>query len=140
MSETLLSVWHACAAQGAEPENTVEAAVRCLHAALTSAAAPVGRLVAGARAAEWWAHMRSAQEPHQLHFDLDESRLRAGAAKYKLKHPVRPARSLRSMAACSFNQSMAGSKALQWHRWQHHAQAAGTSRHVMALLAAGKGL
>ena len=72
--------------QDAKPTNAVEAAIRSLHAALTLPDSPFD--TEGVTAAEWWPHMRGAREGHQLHFDVDESRLRVGAAKYKLKHPV----------------------------------------------------
>lgn len=38
---------------------------------------------------EVWAHSRSVSQPHQLHVDLDESRLRKGRAQYKLYNPVK---------------------------------------------------
>ena len=41
------------------------------------------------KCAEWWAHKRAATDAHQLHFDLDETRIGVGSAKYKLRHPVR---------------------------------------------------
>lgn len=44
--------------------------------------------MSGILAAEWWAHMREPTSAHQLHFDLDESRIGIGAAKYRLLHPV----------------------------------------------------
>ena len=36
-----------------------------------------------------WAHVRGAAEPHQLHFDMDETQLRRGRRHYARRHPVR---------------------------------------------------
>lgn len=35
-----------------------------------------------------WAHSRAADDPHQLHFDLDENQLRRGKKHYQRSHPV----------------------------------------------------
>ena len=39
-------------------------------------------------AAEFWAHLRSADSPHQLHVDTDESLLQAERPQQHLPHPV----------------------------------------------------
>ena len=70
--------------QDKEPSNAVELAVQQMLARMAQHGYDVGTL----KAAEWWAHKRGATDAHQLHFDLDESRLGAGPAKYKLSHPV----------------------------------------------------
>ncbi len=36
-----------------------------------------------------WAHLRGAADAHQLHFDMDETRLRRGRGSYVRRHPVR---------------------------------------------------
>ena len=71
-------------AQDKEPSNAVELAVQQILARMAQHGCDVGAL----KAAEWWAHERGATDAHQLHFDLDESRLGAGPAKCKLSHPV----------------------------------------------------
>ena len=70
--------------QDKEPGNAVEVAVQQILARMAQRGCDVGAM----KAAEWWAHKRGATDAHQLHFDLDESRLGAGPAKYKLSHPV----------------------------------------------------
>ena len=70
----------------------MEAAITQLHAALRSPSCPFS--MDGVVAAEWWAHMRQPQDAHQLHFDLDESKIGAGAGRYDLHHPVRTTMSL----------------------------------------------
>lgn len=44
--------------------------------------------MSGILAAEWWAHMRELSSAHQLHFDLDESKIGVGVSNYSLLHPV----------------------------------------------------
>ncbi|KAK9804385.1 hypothetical protein WJX72_010453 [[Myrmecia] bisecta] len=75
---------------GWEPQTTIEAAIQAVHTALQASACapwlmtPEGPVVV----AEWWVHVREADAPHQLHFDVDESRLRQGRNKYQLCHPA----------------------------------------------------
>ncbi|GAB4822666.1 hypothetical protein N2152v2_009712 [Parachlorella kessleri] len=38
--------------------------------------------------AEWWVHCRGPADPHQLHFDVDETCLRRGRPHYALRHPL----------------------------------------------------
>ena len=58
-----------------------------MHRVLTRG--PFKAAMAGVTFAEWWANSREADRPHQLHWDVDETRLRRGTAEYKLQHPVR---------------------------------------------------
>ncbi|KAK9827488.1 hypothetical protein WJX74_005204 [Apatococcus lobatus] len=72
---------------GKAPSNTVEAAIQTLAGSLRSShsARPWMQDVV---AAEWWAHTRPAEGCHQLHFDMDETRLRQGSERYALKNPA----------------------------------------------------
>lgn len=77
---------HLCATvQDKKPGNAIEAAVLSIRDSLSQG----GYAMSNVTAAEWWAHKRAATDAHQLHFDLDETRIGSGAAKFKLKHPVR---------------------------------------------------
>ncbi|GAX75956.1 hypothetical protein CEUSTIGMA_g3399.t1 [Chlamydomonas eustigma] len=71
-----------------EPCSIVEASIQLLRRQLllhpSTAAA-----VSNATRAEWWVHTRApGHEGHQLHFDVDESKLRKGLSSYKLMHPT----------------------------------------------------
>ncbi|CAL8466087.1 g5623 [Coccomyxa elongata] len=67
-----------------DPSNAMEAAINSIFQDLKQSHLDMS----GILAAEWWAHMREPTSAHQLHFDLDESRIGVGAAKYRLLHPV----------------------------------------------------
>ncbi|KAK9902068.1 hypothetical protein WJX75_003099 [Coccomyxa subellipsoidea] len=67
-----------------QPGNAIEAAISSLYQELKRSNLDME----GILAAEWWVHMRDPTSAHQLHFDLDEGRIGAGAAKYRLVHPV----------------------------------------------------
>ena len=71
--------------QGAPAGSPVEAAIQCCREQLRSGGCNMSRV----KVAEWWAHKRAAKDAHQLHFDLDETQIGSGSAKFKLKHPVR---------------------------------------------------
>ena len=62
----------------------IEAAIQCCKERLSQGGCDMSRI----KAAEWWAHRRAATDAHQLHFDLDETRIGSGSANYKLRHPV----------------------------------------------------
>ena len=62
----------------------IEKAIRSLFTAMQRSHLDTRGIIA----AEWWAHMRAATDPHQLHFDLDESRIATGRENYCLVHPV----------------------------------------------------
>ncbi|KAL3136683.1 hypothetical protein ABBQ38_005919 [Trebouxia sp. C0009 RCD-2024] len=68
------------------PNTTIEAAIQELHSLLLQSA--YGPCLAEVTCAEWWAHCREPEEPHQLHFDLREAALRRGLDQYRLDHPV----------------------------------------------------
>ncbi|CAL5228450.1 g11587 [Coccomyxa viridis] len=68
-----------------DPAHTaVEAAIHCCKECLSRCGHDMSRV----EVAEWWAHKRAATDAHQLHFDLDETRIGSGSAKYKLRHPA----------------------------------------------------
>ncbi|BDA50955.1 hypothetical protein COCOBI_17-1740 [Coccomyxa sp. Obi] len=67
-----------------KPTNAMEAAISSIFQDLKQSHLDMS----GILAAEWWAHMREPTSAHQLHFDLDESRIGVGAANYRLLHPV----------------------------------------------------
>ena len=73
--------------QATPPVALIDAAIQQLYAALqeSGAAEGLGRVTQ----AEWWAHCRQPGDPHQLHFDVDETCLRQGRSAYTLRHPVR---------------------------------------------------
>lgn len=72
--------------QDKQPGNGIEVAIACIYECMRQKGYDMGEV----KAAEWWAHKRAATDAHQLHFDLDESKIGAGSARYKLRHPVRP--------------------------------------------------
>lgn len=81
-----LRACHLCATvQNKKPGNAIEAAVLSISDSLSQGGCAMSHVTA----AEWWAHKRAATDAHQLHFDLDETRIGSGAVQYKLKHPVR---------------------------------------------------
>ena len=75
--------------QADNPVTLIETAIAQVYAALRRTRAR--RWLRGAARVEWWAHSRRGAEPHQLHFDLNESLLRKGRSAYALQHPVRSA-------------------------------------------------
>ncbi|KAK9863036.1 hypothetical protein WJX84_010775 [Apatococcus fuscideae] len=71
----------------ARPSNLIEASIQSLAGALRRSHA-AGPWLQDVVAAEWWAHSRASDGCHQLHFDVDESRLRQGSEHYALHHPA----------------------------------------------------
>jgi len=72
--------------QADECVTLVETAIAQIHNVLKRSRAR--RWLRGAARAEWWAHCRRGADPHQLHFDVDETLLRRGRGAYALRHPV----------------------------------------------------
>ncbi len=70
--------------QGDPAVGAIEVAIQCCKERLSQSGYDMSTI----KAAEWWAHKRAATDAHQLHFDLDETRIGSGPAKYKLRHPV----------------------------------------------------
>lgn len=68
------------------PGTVIDAAIQELHSLLLGSA--YGPCMTGVTSAEWWAHCREPDEPHQLHFDLREAALRQGLHHYHLQHPL----------------------------------------------------
>ncbi|DBA84827.1 hypothetical protein WJX77_001720 [Trebouxia sp. C0004] len=68
------------------PGTVIDAAIQELHSLLLGSAC--GPCMTGVTSAEWWAHCREPDEPHQLHFDLREAALRQGLQHYQLQHPL----------------------------------------------------
>ena len=72
--------------KGNHRKAVIDLAIQQLHALLRSGSA--GPMLEDATAVEWWAHCRRPGDPHQLHFDVDERRLRQGRTAYSLHHPI----------------------------------------------------
>ncbi|KAI8465474.1 MAG: hypothetical protein J3K34DRAFT_487656 [Monoraphidium minutum] len=82
---------------GGRPAHALAAAAALLRARCREAArrggggcgaAGAAALLESATHAEFWAHTRPLDAPHQLHFDVNEGFLRRGPAAYRLTHPA----------------------------------------------------
>eukprot|EP00884_Botryococcus_braunii_P018976 jgi/Botrbrau1/5762/Bobra.0134s0031.2 len=71
---------------GSPPQNALESAIDLVHHQLSQS--PWGPRMGGVKWVEIWAHSRGPADPHQLHVDLDERRLRKGKGQYMLCNPV----------------------------------------------------
>lgn len=69
-----------------KPETALEACMHLLASQLGNSLP--ANMWQDVTSVEWWAHTRQPGEPHQLHFDLDETRLRLGQEHYACHHPV----------------------------------------------------
>lgn len=69
-----------------KPITTIEVAAQ--HLAASLAGFLPSAIWEGVNSVEWWAHSRAGDDPHQLHFDMDENRLRCGETRYQRQHPV----------------------------------------------------
>jgi len=68
------------------PQTSLEKVFVRLASQLQRVQFPIPR--APLASVEWWAHIRGADDAHQLHFDMDETRLRRGRPAYVRRHPV----------------------------------------------------
>lgn len=85
--------------QQEKSDNALELAIHCVKDCLSHAGCDMSNI----GAAEWWAHKRAPTDAHQLHADLDETRIGSGAAKYKLTHPVRRRTQYKDMLCCKLS-------------------------------------